>query len=72
MKHINEHIVSEKVNLTYRAQLNGSRGSDGLPITVTIELDDAADVKAFEKWLDEELGNSIARAGGGPRDEEWY
>ncbi len=71
MKSIKETIkeaidktINEARQGEYRAEFIGSRGGDGTPITVTIIVD-RADIKGFEKFLEDEEGNVFTHAEGG-------
>ena len=59
--------VSEARNYPYRANL---MTNDGEHINVTITLDNASDAKVMDKWLEEQLDNTIMHADGGPNDIE--
>lgn len=58
------NFLTESRQVEYRMSLNGCLDSDGLPISVTV-LIDKEDQKSFEKWLEQEEGNTIGHASGG-------
>ena len=64
-KYINENIVNEAREISYRVQLTDVLDEeDELPITVTISVEKEYQ-KVFEKWLNDEEGNIFSYAEGG-------
>lgn len=64
-KYINENIVNEAREISYRVQLADVLDEeDELPITVTISVEKEYQ-KVFEKWLNDEEGNIFSHAEGG-------
>lgn len=67
---LNEDLtgVNEARNYPYRAALMTDGGEH---VSVTITLDNASDAKVMDKWLEEQLDNTIMHASGGPNDIEF-
>ena len=67
---LNEQLgqVDEARNYPYRAALMTDGGEH---VSVTITLDNASDAKVMDKWLEEQLDNTIMHASGGPNDIEF-
>ena len=67
---LNEQLgqTNEARNYPYRAAL---MTNDGEHVSVTITLDNASDAKVMDKWLEEQLDNTIMHADGGPNDIEF-
>lgn len=67
-QNIREAALSEAINearmIEYRVQVDAVQDSDGLPVTVSI-LVEKEHQKAFEKWLEDEEGNTFGHAEGG-------
>lgn len=63
MKSINE-LIKESHQVKYRVSLIGCNDKEDLPISVSI-LVDADNVKAFEKFLEDEQDNLFAHVTGG-------
>lgn len=59
--------MNEVRNYPYRANLMTNNGEH---INVTITLDSPRDANTMDKWLEEQLDNTIMHADGGPNDIE--
>lgn len=73
MKNLQEQLqqeighVTEARNYPYRA---GLMTDGGKYIHVTITLDDPKDADVMDKWLEEQLDNTVMHADGGPNEIE--
>ena len=56
-----------KKNNVYRVAL---LVAGAMPVNVTIKLGDPSDAEAVDKWLEEQIDNSVFAAIGGPNDIE--
>lgn len=61
---ISESVIDEARQVGYRVSINDVHDNDGLPITVSINVEKEYQ-KQFETWLNEEEGNIFAHAEGG-------
>lgn len=61
---ISESVIDEARQVEYRVSINDVHDNDGLPITVSINVEKEYQ-KQFETWLNEEEGNIFAHAEGG-------
>lgn len=69
--HMNEALdINEVRNYPYRILFSGCKASNGEPMTVNVTLDSPRDANTFDKWLENELDNTIVHASGGPNDIE--
>ena len=57
-------MINEARQVEYRVALAGCLDKNGLPMSVTILIDNA-DMKQFEAYLADEEGNSFLHAEGG-------
>ena len=64
MKNINEYLISEAAQVSYRVSLLDVKDKEELPVTVTI-LVDKENVKEFEKYLKDGQDNLFYHAEGG-------
>jgi hypothetical protein len=63
-KYINENIVNEAREISYRVQLADVLDDEDLPITITMSVEKEYQ-KQFEQWLENEEGNIFLHADGG-------
>lgn len=72
MKSIVETIesINEARSLEYRVSFIGVNDEDGEPMTITVTLDNKSQVKPFEKYLTDGVGDTIYHANGGPNNFE--
>ena len=56
--------INEARQVEYRVSINDVYDNDGLPITVSINVEKEYQ-KQFEAWLEDEEGNTFAHAEGG-------
>ena len=61
MKKLNDYIINENSNVTYKVAISSITDNEGLPITVTMSVDSAYR-KEFEKWLDSQIENEFSAA----------
>ena len=64
MEHLNEHLIKEAREVTFRVAFNDAKDKEGLPFTVSILVPNEYK-EAFAKYLEDEIYNTVAHA------EDW-